>query len=358
MLFGLGTLFGNKSRRAVHLEFDKGKEQSGLSVIYDEALDESARLRIRGAARSLEISFPPERIDEAHILYMEATEILHARAKAGESGAQIEVALRQLIEKYASKPIPSRAKESPLRSPFAAQSSLFTPNPGKSLAIDVGGVSYLRLPIKTRLITEADTDIVPLVEEYVRPHLEAGDLIFVSEKAVCITQNKIVDFGDIHPGALARFLAHNVQNNYGTPNFKGFGHGTGLAMQLFIEEAGYPRVMFAALAAALTRPFGVRGAFYYLCGKRAKSVDCPMSFTIIEYAHAAKLAPQNPDGVAQRIKKMTGHGTVILDANYRGAFSLGKSDRTISEQFIQELFRDNPLGQSDEMTPFAIVRRA
>jgi hypothetical protein len=128
-------------------------------------------------------------------------------------------------------------------------------------------------------------------------------------------------------------------------------------MQLFLEEAGYPRVLFAAAVAAVTRPFGIKGLFYSICGKRAKSIDCPMSFTIIEYAHSAKLAPEDPSGVAARIKQKTGHETVILDANYRGAFSLGKSTASLSETFIQELFKDNPLGQSNEMTPFCIVRR-
>ena len=107
-----------------------------------------------------------------------------------------------------------------------------------------------------------------------------------------------------------------------------------------------------------TRPFGIRGLFYRICGKSAKSVDCPMSFLILEYAHFAKLAPKDPDGVARKIKERFGCETVILDANYRGAFSLGTSSRRIKESFIGDLFRDNPLGQSDEMTPFAIVRRA
>lgn len=236
--------------------------------------------------------------------------------------------------------------------------SEFKPNPGKSLAIDVDGTTYVRLPVKTRLITAADTDITALVEEYAGPHLQDGDIIFVSEKALTVTQNRIVDFSDIHVTPLARLLARNIQNNYGTEHFKGFGHGTALAMQLFIEEAGYPRVIFAAAVAALTRPLGIRGMFYRLCGKRAKSIDCPMSFTIIEYAHAAKLAPNDPDGVAKKIKEKLGHEAVILDANYRGAFSLGKSTRALSEQFIQALFKDNPLGQSDEMTPFCIVRKA
>lgn len=234
----------------------------------------------------------------------------------------------------------------------------FSPNPGKSLTIDVDGVIYQRLPVHTRLITIEDKDIVPIVEEYVASHLQPGDMLFVSEKALTITQGRIIDFSDIKISPLARLLARNIQNNYGRQDFHGFGHGTGLAMQLFIEEAGYLRVLFAAAVSAVTRPLGIRGMFYRLCGKRAKSIDCPMSFTIIEYAHAAKLAPNDPDGIAERVKTKLGAEAIILDANYRGAFSLGKSSGAPSEAFIQKLFADNPLGQSDEMTPFAIVRKA
>jgi hypothetical protein len=156
---------------------------------------------------------------------------------------------------------------------------------------------------------------------------------------------------------LARFLARNVKNQYGKKDFHGFGHGTDMAMQLVLEEAGYPRVLFAAAISALTRPLGIHGLFYQICGERAKSIDCPMSFLILEYAHFAKLAPDDPSGAAMSIKKHLGHEAVILDANYRGAFSLGKSTRGIPEEFIQKLFADNPLGQSDEMTPFCIVRK-
>lgn len=232
----------------------------------------------------------------------------------------------------------------------------FKANPGKRLEIEVRGTMYERLPIKTPLITTAD-DLMALLEKYAAPHLRPGDVLFVSEKVVAVTQGRIVNMNDVKPTRLARLLARNVHNHYGTKDFRGFGHGTPMAMQLFIEEAGVLRVLFAATVAAVTRPLGIKGAFYWLCGKRAKSVDCPMSFLILEYAHYAKLAPQDSDRVARRIKERFGAEAVILDANYQGAFSLGKSARTISEKFIGELFRDNPLGQSDEMTPFCIVRK-
>ena len=229
----------------------------------------------------------------------------------------------------------------------------------------VGGSKYLRLPIKTRPITLGDS-LDALLDEYVAPHLtprhpgegESGDLLFISEKVVCITQGRIVRADEVQTSWLARLLAKRVRNHVGTPQFRGLGHGTAPAMQLLIEEAGYPRTLFAAAVSAITRPLGVKGAFYYLVGKQAKSIDCPMSWTIEEFKDYAKKAPHDPDGVARALRTRYGVEVVIIDANYQGAFSLGKSTRAITEQFIGELLRDNPAGQDSEMTPFFIVRKA
>lgn len=235
--------------------------------------------------------------------------------------------------------------------------SEFEPNKGKKLDTVVAGTRYLRLPIKTRLIEQED-NLLKLLEVYVAPHLISGDMLFVSEKIVCITQGRIIHRDLVKTSWLARLLAGKVRNHVGTPQFRGFGHGTAPAMQLLIEEAGYPRVLFAAGIAALTRPLGIRGAFYYLVGKQAKSIDCPMSFTLEQFKDYAKRAPLTPNKVAREIHDTFGVETVIVDANYRGAFSLGKSTRTISEKFIRELLADNPAGQDSEMTPFFIIRRA
>ena len=285
---------------------------------------------------------------------MEATELLRSRATLGEDPALIRKTVESLFAVFRGERV-LFSNASPVS---RVASDEFIANPGKKIEIDVDDVTYLRLPVRTRLITMKDTDLLPLLEEYVGPYLRPGDMIFVSEKALTITQGRVVDMGDVKPTWLALFLARNVGNYYGSSDFHGFGHGTSLAMQLFLEEAGYPRVLFAAVVSAITRPFGIRGLFYRICGKRAKSIDCPMSFLILEYAHSVKLAPNDSNGAARRIKEHLGAETVVLDANYRGAFSLGKSTRAISESFIGKLFRDNPLGQSDEMTPFCIVRKA
>ena len=233
----------------------------------------------------------------------------------------------------------------------------FIPNKGRDLDAVAGGVRYLRLPIKTRLI-EAGDDLIALLTEYVAPHLLPGDMLFISEKIVCITQGRMIRTKEVQTSALARFLSKRVRNHVGTPQFRGLGHGTAPAMQLLIEEAGYPRVLFAAAIAAITRPLGIKGAFYYLVGKQAKSIDCPMSWTIEPYTEYAKKAPLQPNKVAREVRDKFGAETVIVDANYRGAFSLGKSTRAIREKFIQELLHDNPAGQDSEMTPFFIIRKA
>ncbi len=234
--------------------------------------------------------------------------------------------------------------------------SALAPNEGKKLETIVNGVTYLRLPIRTRLIQSGD-DLMALLREYVAPHLQKGDVLFISEKVVCVCQGRIIHRDAVETSWLARFLSTKVRNYAGTPQFRGLGHGTAPAMQLLIEEAGYPRVLFAAAVSAITRPLGIAGAFYYLVGKQAKSIDCPMSWTIEEFKDYAKKAPLKPNDVAREIKKAFGVETIIVDANYRGAFSLGKSTRTISEKFIRELLLDNPAGQDSEMTPFFLVRR-
>lgn len=231
------------------------------------------------------------------------------------------------------------------------------PNKGKAVDVLVDGVRYLRIPLKTRLVMPGD-DLFALLDEYAAPRLVPGDLLLVSEKIVCITQNRIVRAADVQTSALARFLSRRVRNHVGTPDFRGYGHGTAPAMQLLIEEAGYPRAVFAAAVAALTRPLGIKGAFYYLVGKQAKSIDCPMSFTLEPFKDYAKRAPKNPDTVARELQKRFGVDVVIVDANYRGAFYLGRSSRTITDAFIAKLLRDNPAGQDSEMTPFMIARKA
>jgi len=335
------------------LVYSDTKVQTGFTITYAPKENGTVELKAVGQGPDIAARFSTKRIDEAHILYMEATELLRSRAKIGQGPVDIRRAVDILFAMFRGEKISPEIIAS-----VSAPRPLSAMMPPVNKPINADGTKYDRLLVKSRLISLKDKDILPIIKEYAGPHIKPGDMLFVSEKALTITQGRVIDMGEIKPTWLAYLFGRNVSNYYGTSEFHGFGHGTPLAMQLLIEEAGYPRAIFAAFVSAITRPLGIRGLFYYLCGTQAKSVDLPMSFLILEYAHAAKLAPKDPTGAAKRIKAHLGCETIILDANYRGAFSLGKTNRVISEEFIGKVFRDNPMGQSDEMTPFCIVRKS
>ncbi len=225
------------------------------------------------------------------------------------------------------------------------------PNEGKSLIIDVDGISYARLPIKTHVITARD-NLLQVIEQYVLPHLQKGDLIFISERIVAIIQGRAFPIKEIKPSWLAKFLSKFVHKSP-----YGIGLGSPWTMELALRERGVVRILFAAFISAITKPFGIRGLFYIIAGKSVAAIDGPCHYTLPPYNEYAKLGPKNPDEVAHKIKEKLGYDAIIIDANDLGVSVLGKSDRTISDDFCKKVFRDNPLGQSTQQTPLCIVRK-
>lgn len=225
------------------------------------------------------------------------------------------------------------------------------PNEGKNLEILVGNQKWSRLPIKTHVITDKD-DILEVVEKYTSPYLEENDLVFISERIVAISQGRAFPIKDIKPSWWAKKLSKFI---YKSPY--GIGLGSPWTMELAILEAGLLRILFAAALSAITKPFGIRGVFYKAVGKDINAIDGPCDYTLPPYNKYAKLGPEKPNKVAKNIEKKIGHKIVIIDANDLGVNVLGRSSNEIEDEFCQEVFRDNPLGQSSEQTPICIVRK-
>ena len=135
----------------------------------------------------------------------------------------------------------------------------------------------------------------------------------------------------------------------------GIGLGSAETMELAIREVGAPRILFAAAASAVTRPFGIHGVFYRLAGPQAKAIDGPTSYTIPPYNQAATLGPKSPDAAARAIAAAIDAPVAIIDANDAGCAVLGASPG-VDRRFTERLFADNPLGQAREQTPIAVVR--
>lgn len=229
----------------------------------------------------------------------------------------------------------------------------FEPNEGKNIIIETSDFGKLaRYPVRTHVVMSNES-LTELMDKYVTGNVQADDYMFISEKVIAICQGRAFNIDDINPRPLAKLLCKFV---YKSPY--GIGLGSPWTMELALRDVGTPRMLFAAFCSAVTKPFGVRGVFYKVAGTKARAIDGPCDCTIPPYNHFAKLAPAEPDKVARELSEHIGCKVVIIDANDIGVEVLGRSSEEISIDFCKQAFKDNPLGQSSQSTPIAVVRKA
>ncbi len=250
----------------------------------------------------------------------------------------------------------------------------YEPNAGRSLDLTTSlGEPVRRYPVRTELFSR-DDDLDAKVLEYVDrffaglpsagPDHDAATRgpwwFFLSEKVVAITQGRSYFVWDIKVGRPARVLSRYVTR---TP--AGIGLGSPFTMQLAIQEAGLPRVLYASAGGAVGKVLGRKGMFYELVGNDINAIDGPTEYSAYPSNVSAKLAPKEPDAVASRLSaairqrvpepwRSTFGGTVIMDANDIGRNVLG-SDVPGDWARFEEMFADNPLGQGSQQTPMAMV---
>lgn len=224
-------------------------------------------------------------------------------------------------------------------------------NDGKNEVIEVDGVKYSRLCLRTHVITDAD-DIVDVAVKYAKPHIQADDVLFITEKIVGCTQGRAIPLSEIHPRKLAIFLSKFVLK---TP------YGIGLAMpetmEMALQECGTPRILFAAGVSAVGKLLGKRGWFYQIAGEKARTIDGPCDCTLPPYNECVSLAPLNPDEVAKKVSDAIGAAVIVTDINDLGGNILGTSSPSMDRELYVKILKDNPLGQSSEQTPMGIIRK-
>ena len=226
------------------------------------------------------------------------------------------------------------------------------PNEGKKLEIKTSIGGYDRVPAKTPLIMDGD-NISEIIFECLNGKLNKDDIVFVSEKIIAISQGRAYKIDDIKPSFLANTLSKFV-----TKSSRGIGIGSPQTMELALREAGIPRIFLAAFVAIITKTLGIKGMFYRVAGKGVNEIDGACGHTIPPYNKYAVLGPKDPDKVSRQIsERLGGTPVVIVDANDYGVRALGRSDKNIKRKWCEEVFKDNPLGQNDQQTPIAIVRK-
>jgi asparagine synthase (glutamine-hydrolysing) len=234
-------------------------------------------------------------------------------------------------------------------------------NWGRHLFLEDKGRIWARFPLRSTLIKPGD-DLLEAISgslERLRGDgidVEDGDVLLVSEKALAISQGRSYPIDEIPVSRSARVLSRYVSHE---PTGVGLAHPT--TMQLAIDEAGVPRILLAAAAAAATKPLGIRGVFYRVAGHGVNAIDGPSSLNLPPYDKWATKSPVDPSGAALRIaadlRQRTGHrvGVAIIDANDMAAEVFASVG--VDAEAVLAMIADNPLGQSDEQTPFGLVRR-
>ena len=226
----------------------------------------------------------------------------------------------------------------------------------KQKTIIARGNSWIRLPVKTRLILKGDNLIEAIKEGLDEAHLETfqDDILFVSEKAVGASQGRyyLLDDGSLKPGKLATILSRFVTK---TP--KGIGLGMPETMQCALMECGIPRILFAAVISAFSKLIGRKGDFYRIAGTKARSIDGPTSGTIPPFNRAVSLAPEKPDAVSREIAECFNCKAAVVDINDLGGNILGIYPPELDKKLLVEILSDNPLGQGTASTPAGIIRK-
>lgn len=225
-------------------------------------------------------------------------------------------------------------------------------NEGKSLEVTIDGVAYERIPIRTHVVLDGEV-LLDVIEKYASEPLRDGDLLFVTEKIVAITQGRAYPLEAIKPRKLAVTLSRYV-----TKTSHGIGLGIPETMEMALRECGTPRILFAAAVAAVTKALGRRGDFYRIAGSKARAIDGPTKNTIPPYDSQVVLGPARPNEVAREIQQRLGKAVevLIVDINDFGGNILGSTvDRATSDLAVR-ILKDNPLGQDRQSTPLGIIR--
>ena len=229
----------------------------------------------------------------------------------------------------------------------------FVSNENKSVEISVNGSVYKRHAIKTHFVQVGES-YIDVIQKYVSPIYEEGDIISISEKIIALCQKRVVRREEIKVGCLAKFLS-----KFASHPKTGIGVGEAIKMQYAINKVGAFKCIYAAIASAFTKLFGKRGVFYKIVGQEVSGLDGFYPDVWKEYGDIGIEMPENPKAVCNEIYEKLGIKAMIVDANDLGQELLGYSDViTESEEELLGMIKDNPAGQGKQTTPIILIRKA
>lgn len=226
------------------------------------------------------------------------------------------------------------------------------PNPGKKLSIEIDGTKWFRYPVRTHFILPKD-NIDEIIEKYILSDVKTSDNVVFSQKIISILENRIIYRKDVKVGFWANFLSKFVKK---TPY--GFSVGNPLKMQVAIDMAGLPRIIFSGIIGFIGKLIGLPGTFYKLAGHQINQLDGFYGVSFPQYADMGILGFKNCDDFCNKLRDKYGFSVIVADINDLGGNILGRgSDLKGKDKLFLKILKDNPGGQSNEQTPILILRK-
>ena len=125
--------------------------------------------------------------------------------------------------------------------------SEFKANEGKQVNIQVGDRTFARHAIATHFVQVGES-YMDLIQKYVVPIYQEGDILSSSEKIISLCQKRIVRKSDMKLSWLAKFLS-----KFASHSSAGIGVDSPWKMQFAIDQRGALYVIWAAICAGFGR---------------------------------------------------------------------------------------------------------
>ena len=163
------------------------------------------------------------------------------------------------------------------------------------------GRRYDRYAIQTHFV-EVGEDQAELVRRYVLPLAQDGDVLSFGAKVMAMCTRNVFTKDQVKPGFWAKLLSPHASETVA-----GIGMHEPYKLQLAIDMVGAPRVVFASVVSAITKPFGIKGLFYKIVGKGVAGIDGFYYRSSFErYKDLALVNNENAQELCDELEQKTG----------------------------------------------------
>ena len=225
-------------------------------------------------------------------------------------------------------------------------------NENKEIFREVNGKKFNRYAIKTHFVKIGE-NYLDIIEKYIKPIYKAGDFISISEKIISLCQKRVIYKKNMKVSFLAKFLS-----KFAMSSDAGIGVDSPYKMQVAIDLCGRFKVIYAAILAGIGKLFGKKGIFYDIVGQEISGLDGFYGKVFPEYSEYGIRIPENSNEVCDEIYNKLGIKAMIVDANDFNVEILGKSNSlNYDDKTLAQIIKDNPAGQSKQLTPIVLIRK-